>query len=145
MDVVFYRFEAFFADDVLHTAGVVGGNGRSDTERDQPIGNKRVAFVYLFRDFSAGFKQRDEAARIHLDISVFSEVFHGNTNAWFGIIELIYDVDGTDRTVSFLEDQYCFQIIFGGFHYFHDFTLFRKIGIFYEVYHNKIKYSINFL
>ena len=57
---------------------------------------------------SAGIGQRYVPGVVHGNISFFTKVFHGNTNAWLGEIHLICNIYGTNLSSAFLQHKNCF-------------------------------------
>ena len=51
--MAFDGFKSFPAQNVLNAAGILRGNGRVHSQRDQPLGEQRVALIHAFGDFLA--------------------------------------------------------------------------------------------
>ena len=50
----------------------------------------------------AGFGKGDIAGLIYLYIAAFTQLLHGNTDAWLAVIHFIGNVDGADLAAAFL-------------------------------------------
>ena len=94
--------KAFLADDMLNPASIFNRCFLIHAERHQPFGKKCVPFVYFVRDGLPFFSEANESLRIHLDISIFAQIFHLNADAGLGKFQLVYDVDRADLPLALL-------------------------------------------
>ena len=118
--------KALSADHVLHPACVFHGSLFGDSQMDEPAGEEGVAFIDGFGDLQAGFGQRDIAVPVHQNVSLAAQIFHGNTDAGLGKLQMICNIDGTYISVFLAEDQNGFQIIFGRFMNLHGISSFQR-------------------
>ena len=95
--VLFDRLEGFRAYDVLDLAGILGCGFAVNAERDEKIGQYRVAFVKTFCGFDALFGQRDEARAVNVDVFARLEDPDGAADARLGISHTLCDVNGAHR------------------------------------------------
>ena len=87
---------ALLTDDMLHTAGIFLRNLWIHAEFGQPVGEKDMLGINVFRDFFAGRCQRDITVVVHDNLVLFAEFFHCNADAGFLVTELICNIHGTD-------------------------------------------------
>ena len=76
-NVILKLLERFRADDVLYAACVLYGCLFVNAESDEEAAEERVTLVHPFGYLEACFGKRDVAVVVHVDISVFAELFHG--------------------------------------------------------------------
>ena len=112
-------FEALLAQIVLEFAGVFPGGLGVHAESDQHRGQELVPLVHAFCDRRSLVRQGDETVAAHGDVAVFTQPLRGVADARLGDAELCGDVDGADIAMLLLHHQHGFQIVFGGFLYFH--------------------------
>lgn len=90
-----YLMECFFAKNMLNTAGVFQRSFLADSNGHQITGDNLVTLVNASGDGQTGFCQREKIVVIHIDVSVFAESLHGNTDAWLGVTKMSGYIDGT--------------------------------------------------
>ena len=94
--VPFDRVKAFRADDVLDAAGVFRGGLFAHAQTDQHTRDDFMPFVYGLGDRPALVGQGDMPIGPHDDISVFTEVFHGDADTGLAESQFGGNVDGAD-------------------------------------------------
>ena len=90
-----YLMEGLFAENMLNTAGVFQRSFLADSNGHQITGDNLVTLVNASGDGQTGFCQREKIVVIHIDVSVFAESLHGNTDAWLGVTKMSGYIDGT--------------------------------------------------
>ena len=87
--------ECFFAKNMLNTAGVFQRSFLADSNGHQITGDNLVTLVNASGDGQTGFCQREKIVVIHIDVSVFAESLHGNTDSWLRVTKKTCYIDGT--------------------------------------------------
>ena len=87
--------EGLFAENMLNTAGVFQRSFLADSNGHQITGDNLVTLVNASGDGQTGFCQREKIVVIHIDVSVFAESLHGNTDAGFLEAEFNSNIYGT--------------------------------------------------
>ena len=90
-----YLMEGLFAKNMLNTAGVFQRSFLADSNGHQITGDNLVTLVNASGNGQTGFCQREKIVVIHIDVSVFAESLHGNTDAWLGVTKMSGYIDGT--------------------------------------------------
>ena len=103
---------------MLNAASILRCGFGRNADGYEPFGKKGMALIHSFRDFAAAIEQGDISRAIHFDQTVFAKMLHGDADTGLCIIKFVYDIDGTNATVSFMQNQNGFQIIFCRFEYF---------------------------
>ena len=57
--------------------------------------NDEQKYAIASGDGQTGFCQREKIVVVHIDVSVFAESLHGNTDAWLGVTKMSGYIDGT--------------------------------------------------
>ena len=79
------------------------------------MGKKTMPFINHFRNGFSFFGQIDIAGIGHGNVVFFPEIFHGDADAGFFIIQFFGNVNGANHGKSLTENQYGLQIIFSRF------------------------------
>ena len=104
--------KAFRADDVFDLAGIFSGHVFIHAQVDEQRAEDAVALINTFGDLAAAFRQMDVIFTVHGDVSVFTQLFHGNADAGLGKVHGSGNIDGMD-TLSFEgENEDGLQIVF---------------------------------
>lgn len=85
---------------------------------NQPVLEKAMPFVYLFRDFSACIGQMQKLIS-RAEKSAFFQKRNGTAHTRFTHAELIGNINGACRFLSSFDDKYGFWIIFSRSVQFH--------------------------
>ena len=74
--------EGRIADIVFDFAGIFGGGFRVHTQTQQHLRKNRMPLVDFGGNLLAFPGQAEEAMFVYLDISAFTQSFHGTADAW---------------------------------------------------------------
>ena len=120
--MVFDGSEGFGTDHVLDPAGIIFGSLRIHTEGNQHPGQDTMAFVNGLGNLKSGLGESDITVFVNVDKSVVAQIADIDADTGLGEVQLIDNIDRTDRSDPFGQDQYGLQIIFSGFLYFQGIT-----------------------
>ena len=93
-------------------AGILPGDLFRNPQLDQEPDQHPVAVMDLLCDHIPFVRQGDQIIRAHVDISVFSELLHGNADGTLGHVQPCRDIDRPGITFFLQQNQDLLQIVF---------------------------------
>ena len=97
----FDRKEGLGTDYMLYAAGIILRGLRIHTQRDKHPGQDLMALINRLGDLKTGLGEGDIAALVDVDKTVVTQIADVDTDTGFSEIQLIDDIDGTDRSDTF--------------------------------------------
>ena len=119
----FNCLEGFIAYDVLHFAGVGGGNPLGHAEGNEIFGENLVALIHFFGNGRALVGEGNIAVVCDRNIPAATKKTDSPTHARLRKIHIFNDVDGANGVFLFAKKIYRFKIHFAGFLKVHLFLL----------------------